>query len=662
MTVKISRLHVKNFRCYYGELAPLDLATTDTANVILVFGENMRGKTSLLQAIRWGLYGVARDRQGREIPILDRETKEQLMSRVAESQSDFTMQVKIEFEHDGEDYTLTREAVPRHLTPTSDADFEIHKSLRWGTRVIAENAVDAFVQNILSEDVSRFFLFDAEMLEHYEDLLKNPEQESLAVKQAIEKILGVPALRVFECLAEEARAAEGRQNTHLKKRNKHGELLQKVLESNDFITSLKRDIEELSRDHKETKRQADDAELECKRNTDLEVKIKEKNNLESQIDAENQRLSEEHDSIAAVLKSTWWLPLVPDIQARLSKLREEGLAATESLRQLERIELLSESIASKACALCASELHHKQVSAMRDEATRLKLATFGQDLSSILDATKRADTYEKFNAQEAVGEIRVRHENVAGIVTTVSALETRVTELRQSMENRSYGDYNAKYDRWQRLCGRVKDLEDGIAGRQQDLKDEEVERTKNQAALNRLPEADPALSLQTALYEELSGLFKDAMAKFREALRTSVGEDASRIFKSLTTESAYRGLEIDENYGLVLLDHEGSAVPGRSAGAEQIVALSLIGGLNRAAVREGPVVMDSNFARLDTGHRENVLRFLPQLGNQVMVLVHSGEIAKEADLSQYGVRVARRLEIRRVSETRSEIVQEANLS
>jgi len=35
---------------------------TDTENVTIIFGENMHGKTSLLNAIRWCLYGSAFNR------------------------------------------------------------------------------------------------------------------------------------------------------------------------------------------------------------------------------------------------------------------------------------------------------------------------------------------------------------------------------------------------------------------------------------------------------------------------------------------------------------------------------------------------------------------------------------------------------------------------
>jgi DNA sulfur modification protein DndD len=43
---------------------------------------------------------------------------------------------------------------------------------------------------------------------------------------------------------------------------------------------------------------------------------------------------------------------------------------------------------------------------------------------------------------------------------------------------------------------------------------------------------------------------------------------ASGAFKEMTTQKAYRGLEINSNYGLSIIDAAGGKVPLRSAGAE----------------------------------------------------------------------------------------------
>src|SRR5690606_12305032 len=109
------------------------------------------------------------------------------------------------------------------------------------------------------------------------------------------------------------------------------------------------------------------------------------------------------------------------------------------------------------------------------------------------------------------------------------------------------------------------------------------------------------------------------------------------------------------NYGLTILDENGKDVLVRSAGAEQVVALSLIGALKRLAARRRPVIMDTPFGRLDRQHRQNILRFVPTLADQVALLVHSGELDPERDLGAIKGKVSAELVIDHVGSARSVI-------
>ncbi len=111
-------------------------------------------------------------------------------------------------------------------------------------------------------------------------------------------------------------------------------------------------------------------------------------------------------------------------------------------------------------------------------------------------------------------------------------------------------------------------------------------------------------------------------------------------------------------YGLTILDKDQREVTVRSAGAEQVVALSLIGALNRLAIKKGPVIMDTPFGRLDTKHRSNILRFVPTLAEQVVLLVHGGEIDRDRDLAQVAGRISREYRIDHPTSSRSEIVRQ----
>src|SRR5689334_14965726 len=53
------RLFVRNFMCYRGEGETLDL---ETIHLACLTGENGAGKSALLSAITWALWGKARER------------------------------------------------------------------------------------------------------------------------------------------------------------------------------------------------------------------------------------------------------------------------------------------------------------------------------------------------------------------------------------------------------------------------------------------------------------------------------------------------------------------------------------------------------------------------------------------------------------------------
>ena len=53
--MKLHSITMKNFMPYKGQ-ARVEFPQDEFRNVMLVFGDNMRGKTSLLNALRWGFY------------------------------------------------------------------------------------------------------------------------------------------------------------------------------------------------------------------------------------------------------------------------------------------------------------------------------------------------------------------------------------------------------------------------------------------------------------------------------------------------------------------------------------------------------------------------------------------------------------------------------
>src|SRR5437870_1149633 len=169
----LTKIELQNFGPYYGR-QPIELNVSSSAPVVLIHGENERGKTSFANAIRWCLYQKARGREGRVLPTWT------LMNHEAIAEGKYNMSVRLEFVHDGVPYELERHA-QASVRPTSDDMLQIHVSLKRAGNVLPSERVPLEIGDILHEDISRFFLFDGEMLSEYEDLLSSADKGARVV-------------------------------------------------------------------------------------------------------------------------------------------------------------------------------------------------------------------------------------------------------------------------------------------------------------------------------------------------------------------------------------------------------------------------------------------------------------------------------------------------
>src|SRR5437667_3154076 len=238
--MKISGIALENFGPFFGK-HHLSLRVSPSAPVVIVHGENMRGKTSLLNVIRWCLYGSAQGRSGR--------TKEtfRFISYDALDDGDFHMSVTIEFDHDGHEYKLERH-VQSHIRAQSDIDLAPTVHLRRDGHILPQGEVQEVVRNILHEDISRFFLFDGEMLDQFEVLLFTPGRDSDLVKSSIEQILGLPALQLaVRDLDSLHRTAESQQLRAVQQKRKNEALVASAQQIQSDIDAIARDLVALRR-------------------------------------------------------------------------------------------------------------------------------------------------------------------------------------------------------------------------------------------------------------------------------------------------------------------------------------------------------------------------------------------------------------------------------
>ena len=151
--MKVKKVIFHNFMPFKDK-QEIEFPQHETQNVMLLYGDNMRGKTSFLNAIRWGFYGVALGRHLRQIP------KSNLINRDSADEGDWTMSVSLYFEHNGKSYQLNRKIEKREniSRPKNDADFKEYIGLRIDGTPIMGDAINNEINQVMPREVSRFFL------------------------------------------------------------------------------------------------------------------------------------------------------------------------------------------------------------------------------------------------------------------------------------------------------------------------------------------------------------------------------------------------------------------------------------------------------------------------------------------------------------------------
>lgn len=656
--MKILSVAMTNFMPYKGECR-IDFPTDEHRNVMIIFGDNMRGKTSFLNALRWGFYGRAYGRHLREIPLND------LLNKDAASAGNYCMEVRIRFEADGHSYSLHRRADRREHVgiPSRPEDFSVQVSLQKDDMVLPGYLVEAEINRYVPEQVSRFFLFDGELLQEYETLLMEGDEQGKHIKAAIEQVLGVPTLIRGRDESETIlRSAQRQQSKEMAQIKSLSTLAEHQLSLQEKQGAKERAIEALKKQQKEVRDQREGLDDELEKVEDIYRAQTESKTLKRRQDDIVKRLEKIATERIDLARKAWIDLVQPKLRIRQGQLRDEQDRIYENMDKRGRLEAKIESLKkllnNEPCPTCGQpplveNRPAKQAELAQCEEDLLGLRKGHEDLAIISSEMREIDKLLRPGVGDRIQSLKAEERTLSVELTKIDNEIERIEEKIRGYDTEEIASKRRVRDMLVRNEGQ---LDGDISKTEADLKGIRNELEILSKQISNQPAARQRRS--TAKVELCQGLvrvFTQSIESLRDNLRSKVEERATDTFKRLTTQAKYRGLEINENYGLTIIDENGEKVGVRSAGAEQIVALSLIDGLARTGRAAGPVVMDTPFGRLDLKHRSNILRHLPKTTSQLVLLVHDGEVRKETDLAPVAERIGKEYTIREVSTRQSKI-------
>lgn len=654
--MRLTSLKLSNFMPYRGgqEIA---FPVASPRNVTIVYGDNMRGKTSLLNGLRWVLYGEALGRHLKRIPAIS------ILNKDAALERDFVVQATLGFVHDGSEYELIRTMRPKDLidTPRDDDHFEVSCVMRRSGVPLSGHLIEDQINQMLPESIARFWLFDGELLQEYEQLVAAATESSDKIRDAIEKALGVPALLNGRAhIAELLHRAQRQFSREGVKDSQHAKLEQQTL---DELEDAKKELLRLTELLEGANTQCDGLDDELTRLSRAEtVKARLEENqrqLSAAVSTRDRALQRRSE----MAPKAWLALIASSVAARRAQVEAQLLGIREMLEDLvnrrvtHRLRLAS--LQSGDCALCGQRLSDSSKQHLsRKEAGDTVGDDFELVANSLATSTRNIEKLRALGAADVQEEIVRAEREFDRATVEINRLKAREQALLAEIPGidlAELGRMTEKRDALQREIGRLNSLLGTQHGKVATLQ-KKYDVIVNAAASGQQASAQ-LIARKVRLLSSLSDVFERSVEKLRHKLREVVQESATETFRRLTTEKQYSRLIINDRYGLEIRDHLDRPVSVRSAGAEQIVALSLIDGLSHASGGSGVLVMDTPFGRLDLKHRAQVLGYLPQMAKQVVLLVHEGELSRDRDLAYINDYVAGSYEIERVSATQSNIIR-----
>lgn len=637
-------LTIENFRVFGGEQT---LRFPEPPGVIIVYGMNGKGKTSLLNAFRWVWTGTARHRGNRQVP------DERLINRealTAAGTDPATCRVHLRFETDGVAWDLTRTLTSQGGSLSKDVTL-----LRDGVALTASDTTRRLAE-LMPRDIEQFFMFDGELLDQYEKLVDDDAAAGAMLRDSIERILGVPVVvnaeRDVRGLAESA----ARAIAEAAKRSTRTRELGQALEQTQTRAAAHR-----------SNRDAEDAritELEAELRAIEELQASQQNKIEllarrdekrSQVARLRQQLDEARDRFGQAFATSWRGVLVEPVTAAVDSLEETLVEDQELLANATVAAVLSATYrdnGQEACPACDTPLDEEH----RAHLTKVIDMEGGEQIEVIRDrvqtTAERVRTLRKIIDEQARVEVSTHESAYRRAQIQVEDAAEELAALEEQLKDVGEGDelsgLAARRDQVTLALAKSRDIRD-VEERNRAEAADRVERLRKQIQSTGGGDADEATVRREQLTRDLATLFDRAVVEYRDRLRESVQESASSLFRSMRAESDFRKLVINDRYGLRILDSKGQIVEDRSAGYEHLVALSLLGALQECSPISGPIVMDSPFGRLDPDHVRRVVGQLNALADQVFLLVHEGEIDRWEAQDQLRSRLLAQYELRRLS-------------
>jgi len=669
--MKLIELELTDFRQFYGKQKIFFFDKKEN-NISLVLGANGKGKTGILRAILFCLFGtkfLAQDKiasknrkKGERIHLVNRNRLDENVN------SPVMAEVKLKFEHRNITYEIKRIKIEikdsnSNIEEKETSDVELMITDESGNtrpnKITNDIEIDRIFKNIIDKNIKDFFFFDGEQIKK----LSTPdEQRRERVKEGIVRLLQIDKVNKSIELLEKLR---GKQKSRISKQS-----------SNTKMITLQKKAEDLEKENDRIK-------------TELEILKKENVKSSEEIIKTGIKLSENKEIKDLFKRGDQINELLKEKELTLLELKlnckkflaqysyniilEDSIIKTRNILNQEAIEdkysseinpeILDDILDNKRKCFCGMKIlkgtiEYEKLNRLRLKCNRTKLykfvTTFKEKIGDIIDKSKE------------------NHEELTRLLKRVREVKDEIDKKKEKLEkiNELIKDCSQNEENLKRMeatlekCKIYKQentVKIGILNSNLTKNKDSID--KNQNELKKMIDQEKRLkkdSLKLDYIKLLIDNFNNIVNLYTKEMREKLSIETTKILKTLISnddKKVINKIEIDENYEIKAKGWDGIPILlDISSGQNELVSLSFIISLAKLASGNPEkmdllLLMDSAFGNISGENRDNMIRYISKITSQWILLLTDTEFTRiEEDIFKKTNRIGCIYELNQIKE------------
>lgn len=620
--MRIESIQIHNFRQYRdGQISFPKVQGKKDIHIII--GENGEGKTNILNALTWCLYGEELHLGDRNTAIytINSSVVNELRSK-GEEQGVMSVKVvlsdsdsQIEFERIATYHITDSDAVCINQNITA----YVSGGARGGDIIEQKEEVDMWISRYVPREINEYIFFDGELLDRYfkeaqrsniENGIKNLTQATILEKtiKGLDNYVRMELSPAIEKMGDDkVRVAE---ENYKKAYDAYSAQQDKVKGIDANLTLLKEKIEELSgviRGHENLK----DIQNELE---ELDEKIDTLSTNEKQAKEDLIDFAQEYYTLFALY------PALKSFYDRIKTEEQNGKLPPKIDR-----ELLQSIFDNKKCLICGNDhldndnLEHVLSLLKKFDVSSDTSAELNQASSALQALFEKMKDYKKRKEQIQrqisfiEGELEKadnRRKEVDAILKTIPNTES----IRKAIEQRDI--YSGQYDEDKEKLGREKLILEGCETAERDAKEE---KDKAIAKNGKLDAFRKKLDFCETSKQILSKIKDDILLECRNEMQ----QETFRIFDQLIWKKGeFTKVNILDDYAFQLLDKYGAQTVGSCSAAERaLLALSFTIALQQTSGHDSLLYIDTPLGRVGEKNRGNFTDVLTEVAESKQVIL-----------------------------------------